>query len=69
MTVRCFHIRWDQSDNGSDDELAELPSEVTVTIDATGLDAAQINDAVSDALSDDIGYCHTGFEGEVVSLY
>lgn len=67
--ARC--IQWDKTDDdGNPVEHADLPSEVTVSLEDLGLpDNAtdkEIEDALSDYLSDEYGFCHNGFFFEKV---
>jgi len=61
-TIKITQIEWD-----TDGESVDLPKSVTITVEdwATGTDEAQIEDWVSDYLSDEYGYCHHGFDFEV----
>lgn len=51
---KCTNIRWD-----TDGETLDLPTEVIVEIDTNTDD---VEEAISDALSDQIGFCHFGFD-------
>ncbi len=63
MKIRCWDIVWD-----TDGEDADLPREVVIEVDdevwAEGSVTAE--EAVSGALSDKYGWCHTGFNYEAV---
>ena len=51
-----------------DQDKLGLPREVTITLDALGLDSyeddEELEEAISDWLSDEYGYCHYGFDWE-----
>jgi len=59
-------IQWDKTDlNGSPVKADHLPSEVTVTLEDLHLQdcatESEIEDALSDYLTDEYGFCHNGF--------
>ena len=66
--ARC--IQWDKTNDDSKPVEADLPVEVTVSLEDLGLpDNAtdeEIEDALSDHLSDEYGFCHNGFFFEKV---
>lgn len=64
MKIKAFNIRWDTSDDDSD-ESVELPSDLVVDVDAEEY-ADDPDEAVSDALSAATGFCHFGFDHEPV---
>lgn len=61
--ARC--IQWDRTDDDGEHIEADLPSEVTVTFEDLHLpDNAtdeEVEDAMSEYLVDNYGFCHNGF--------
>lgn len=57
MKYRCFNIQWD-----TDGHRVKLPKEIIVEVDAE--DEDEVEELLSDALSDKTGYCHKGFDSE-----
>lgn len=55
---RCFNIVWD-----TDGRRVRLPKEVVVEVEAD-LEDGELEDALSDAISDKTGWCHKGFDFE-----
>ncbi|GBO88731.1 hypothetical protein [Marinobacter salsuginis] len=55
-------IQWDVDEPG---DLAHLPDRVNVTIYIEGtestISAEEIDDAISDAITNETGFCHKGF--------
>lgn len=58
MKVRVFDIQWDT--DGDKELLATLPAEMY--IEAENAD----DDKISDAISNEIGFCHFGFDYEII---
>jgi len=54
----CWDIDWDTLDDDGMPMPISVPTEFDVEIDG---DAADIEDAIADALSDEVGYCVNGF--------
>ena len=54
VTVKVSDVEWD-----TDDEEVDLPKEFTLTVDH--YDDTDLDDEVSDAISDEYGFCHFGF--------
>ena len=52
--MKAINIRWDT--DGDMELLYELPTEIEIPEDMTD------EDEISDYLSDEIGFCHYGFE-------
>lgn len=63
QTIIATNIQWDT--DGDKQLLAELPKEVEIPTEVI-LDALNDNeDAISDYLSDEYGYCHSGYNIEI----
>ena len=66
--ARC--IQWDRTDDNGNTVEVDLPADVTVEFEDLNLpDNAtddEIEDALSDYLSDEYGFCHNGFFFEKV---
>ena len=58
--IHISNIKWDTDEEG-------LPTSVILNVEdwASGTDEAQIEDWISDYLSDEYGFCHQGFDFEV----
>lgn len=58
-------IQWDKTDDNGSPIEADLPSEVIVTLKDLHLQdyatESEIEDALSEYLSDEYGFCHNGF--------
>ena len=54
VTVKVSNVEWD-----TDDEEVDLPKEFTLTVDH--YEDTDLDDEVSDAISDEYGFCHFGF--------
>lgn len=61
--VKITDIKWD-IDNSEDGKIG-LPTKLIATFEYTG-DADELEDMISDWLSDEYGYCHYGFEYSIV---
>jgi len=59
MIVTAYNIRWD-----TDGEEIDLPRTVHVELEAE--DDEELEDLVSDELSDRTGFCHFGFDLDIV---
>lgn len=57
IRVRVFDIRWD-----TDGENIPLPEELFFEVD----DGEEAEAELSDMISDQVGFCHFGFQYEVV---
>lgn len=58
-----FNIEWDYaSDDEEENQLAKPYLPNIAMFDITGVDESYIEDVVSDALSDEYGFTHLGFE-------
>jgi len=55
--VRVFNIVWE-----TDGAPVELPTTMTVRVEVDSSD--ELDDAVSDAITEATGFCHKGFEYE-----
>jgi hypothetical protein len=71
MRVRCFNICWDTSsdeDEGppSTAEECELPTDCVFDTDFEPDDEDELEDWLRDELSDEYGFCHYGFDYEIV---
>lgn len=68
MQVKAFNIRWDTSDgNGHtpSPKSCGLPKETVLTIEPD--EDIELDEQVSDALSNQFGFCHYGFDMEIVT--
>lgn len=58
-----FNIEWDYSSDDEEENQLEKPHLPDIAMfDITGVDESYIEDVVSDALSDEYGFTHLGFE-------
>jgi len=68
MKVRCFNIDWDTDGESLED--CGLPTECVLELDTEFLEMHggedDIADELADKLSDQYGFCHYGFEYEIV---
>lgn len=66
IKVRAFNIKWDTDG----EKVKGLPKEAVLDVGVITSNETpskeEIEDATSDALSDTYGFCHLGFEYEVV---
>lgn len=65
-TFKVSNIQWDKTDDdGNPVEASDLPSSIVLTSMALGLPMSatmdEIEDTISDWLSDNFGFCHQGF--------
>lgn len=58
--MKAVNIKWDT--DGDIELLAELPTEVEIPDYLITDDEDDLLDDVSDWLSDEVGFCHDGFE-------
>lgn len=68
MKYRCFNIQWDTSDDGEQvsAEDLELPTTLEISFTAEDMeDIDNVEDALSDAITEKTGFCHNGFEWEI----
>lgn len=56
VKFRVYDIDWD-----TDGEDVDLPNEIEVNVPAEVVDYDDVNDYISDWLSDEYGFCHNGF--------
>lgn len=56
VKFRVYNIDWD-----TDGEDVDLPNEIEVNVPAEVVDYDDVNDYISDWLSDEYGFCHNGF--------
>ena len=59
VKCRVYDIDWD-----TDGEDVDLPNEVEVDVPAEVVDYGDVEDFISDYLSDEYGFCHKGFDIE-----
>lgn len=64
MEIRTFYVYDIQWDVDTDDTDTPLPSNCIVHFKNNGQTDEMIEDAISDYLSDEYGFCHQGFEYE-----
>lgn len=58
-----FNIEWDYSSDDEEENQLEKPCLPNIAMfEITGVDESYIEDVVSDALSDEYGFTHLGFE-------
>lgn len=62
--IRCFNIKWDT--DGDSRVLGTLPQEVFYEGYVFKEDEDQIDEILGDYLSDNWGFCHYGFEFEIL---
>ena len=62
-TVKATNIQYDIDGN---ETVGPLPSELTLEINDVD-DAEELEDRVSDAISDNTGWCHLGFSMTILS--
>lgn len=68
MKCRVYDIDWDVRDPEFPDQTVEelgLPDEITVELD-DGLDDEEVEETLSDAITDGYGFCHNGFKYEKI---
>ena len=80
FTVNVSNIDWDVEDDFDEYDYAnfDLPTEMTVHIELDDVEfdgdtlpddsMMRLEEYVSDAISDEVGYCHDGFDFEIVSM-
>ena len=61
MIVRCFDIQWD-----TDGKRIKLPKECLIHVD-NDMDEIEMEEMLSDTLSERTGFCHKGFRTEVMA--
>ena len=62
MRIRAYNIQWDA--DGEDSRLLGLPDDYIFDTEADEDD--DLDSLIGDRLSDDFGYCHFGFEYEIL---
>ena len=60
MNFRAFNIKWD-----TDGENVELPQEIFIKISKENTESAE--DLIADAISEETGFCHFGFDYELIN--
>lgn len=63
---RAVNIEWDTDDDDIDTENLDLPTEVDIP-DEVVAEQEDYEDAISDWLSDEYGFCHYGYELTIVA--
>ena len=61
--VRYFNIKWDFD---GEDHDSVVPTEMTLDTDPSVLDDEDAEAIISDMLSEATGWCHKGFDYEIV---
>mgnify|MGYP006298200745 CR=1 FL=1 len=63
LKVKVFNIKWDTDGEDVDD----LPTVMSITIEDDDENDEQVAEQlISDAISDEVGFCHFGFEYNVI---
>lgn len=57
--MKAINIRWDIDEEDFDEELDALPEEIEIPDD---LVQQEDEDAISDYITDQTGFCHLGFD-------
>lgn len=60
MNFRAFNIKWD-----TDGENVDLPQEIFIKISKENTESAE--DLIADAISEETGFCHFGFDYELIN--
>lgn len=60
MNFRAFNIKWD-----TDGENVDLPQEIFIKVSKENAESAE--DLIADAISDETGFCHFGFDYELIN--
>lgn len=63
VTVRIYNIQWDT--DGDEKLFKKLPQNIEATIIEPNEDE-DVEDIISDYISDLTGFCHYGFEYEII---
>lgn len=66
MIYRVFNIAWDVLDECDGMNMPDLPNKMEIEIDDELKEDWEIEEELSDKISDVFGYCHYGFEFEKV---
>lgn len=61
MLVRCFDIQYD-----TDGKRIKLPKEFLINVD-DNMDETEMEEMLSDTISDKTGFCHKGFRTEIIA--
>lgn len=61
---RIFNIQYDTDDTDGTEDTEELPKELFCPVQDS--DADDLMDVISDYIIDHTGFCHNGFEYEIV---
>jgi hypothetical protein len=59
IKYRCFNIKYD-----TDGHKVKLPKEIIVEVDKN-LNEDELEETLSDSISDKTGFCHMGFDSEI----
>ena len=62
MKIKCWNIKWDVD---YDKDFKRLPQEMVIEVDEKDY-KDDPDTCVADALSDEVGFCHDGFEMEEI---
>lgn len=63
MKAKVFNIKWDATKKEIKE--CQLPNECTFDVDDELVDD-ELEEEVSDMISDEYGFCHKGFEMEII---
>ena len=64
LKIRAYNIEWDT--DGDKEVFETLPKEVVMELAFSEGDHGYLDIIVGDKLSDEYGYCHNGFEYEIL---
>lgn len=65
MLIHFFNVDWDVDGNQSLEELG-LETDFVEEVNIEDIDEDELDDYLSDWLSDEYGFCHFGFDYEVL---
>lgn len=66
LKIKVFNIDWDT--DGDKEQFDILPQEVIMELEVTDdADEDEVCDYIEEKLSDDYGYCHFGFEYDILA--
>lgn len=63
MQIKIKNIKWDIDDNENSSTQLNLPTEIIEEFNCD--DKEELDDMISNWLSDSFGYCHFGFDYEI----
>lgn len=73
MIVKVFDIKWDTEDSCSDEKIdiptemvLDVPDNIWDDVEATGEKVIELENYIADKISDISGFCHDGFDYEIV---